>query len=744
MPSLKEQPKTLKPYLFHGLELSWKEGDSDAIGDCPFCGKEGKFAVSIEKGTARCWTCEVNPEAKGGGVNHLSFVRKLWEMAQYPSGSPEEKELSANRKLAHPDTLSLWGAVLSPITGEWLLPGYDAKGEICNLYRYTKSLTGKRVLLATPELHHGLFGVAQYDPKKPEVYLAEGPWDGMVLAEALLVSKEQEDGTLRATSNPNNSLLSKTNVLAVPGCMTFQDAWVGYFSGKRVVLCYDNDHPRQNPNSDKITPPAAYTGLKRAVGVLMGCHKPPESISYLKWGEDGFDPDKPHGYDMRDLLTQGKDLAGRIPFLQELLDKIEEAPKEWTVDSHTSKATALGPLECNDLATLRLAWRKAMTWTDDLDYCLTCMLACCTSTRAAGQDQLWLQVIGPPSSGKTTLSEALGTAREYTFPKDTFSGLTSGYQVDAEGSENMSLVDRLKDKTLIINDGDTLLQLTNRDKVLSQMRAFYGRNLRTSYGNKMSKDHEGINTTIILCGTSSLRQLDSSELGERFIRVQIVEDLDEELEDSVGWKIANRADREMAYEANGTMDSMEPPEMVQAKRLTGGYLTYLRQHSQKLLEKVYASEQALRKCQRLAKFIAYTRARPSSKQEEKVERELSYRLIAQLVRLAKCLAVVLQKTEVDTDVMQRVHKAAMDTARGRTLSIIQVLYKGGMIMGVTTDELAHQTMCNPDGERRFLHFLRKLGAVHHFKRPVEGSHYKGKPAWRLTEPMQQLYEEVCR
>jgi len=80
MPSLKEQPKTLKPYLFHGLELSWKEGDSDAIGDCPFCGKEGKFAVSIEKGTARCWTCEINPEAKGGGVNHLSFVRKLWEM----------------------------------------------------------------------------------------------------------------------------------------------------------------------------------------------------------------------------------------------------------------------------------------------------------------------------------------------------------------------------------------------------------------------------------------------------------------------------------------------------------------------------------------------------------------------------------------------------------------------------------------------------------------------------------------
>jgi len=33
-----ETPKVAKPYMFHGLDLSWGDPGGHALGDCPFCG----------------------------------------------------------------------------------------------------------------------------------------------------------------------------------------------------------------------------------------------------------------------------------------------------------------------------------------------------------------------------------------------------------------------------------------------------------------------------------------------------------------------------------------------------------------------------------------------------------------------------------------------------------------------------------------------------------------------------------
>jgi ribosomal protein L37AE/L43A len=55
VPKVSDKPVNLRPYLFHGLDLEW-EGRDQAVGECPFCGKEGKFYVALETGK---WDCKV-------------------------------------------------------------------------------------------------------------------------------------------------------------------------------------------------------------------------------------------------------------------------------------------------------------------------------------------------------------------------------------------------------------------------------------------------------------------------------------------------------------------------------------------------------------------------------------------------------------------------------------------------------------------------------------------------------------
>lgn len=269
----------MRPYIFHGLDLNWKNGDAHATGDCPWCGKENHFSVSIDKGLWRCLVCGEGSE-KGGG-NALIFLRMLHSRSD--SSELMTAYLLEDRKLLGPKTVDDWRLKPSLIDRVWLVPGYNAKGDIAQLYRFVK-VEGKYRLLATPELSSGLFGVSAYDKKRRTVWLCEGPWDGMALYE-----------TLRAEG-------SSDNVLAVPGANTFQEAWRPLFAGKTVNLLFDNDYPKRNPRTGKYAPAAGTAGMKRVAGILSAGKAPPKQINYVHWGDEGYDPGLPDGYDVRDAL----------------------------------------------------------------------------------------------------------------------------------------------------------------------------------------------------------------------------------------------------------------------------------------------------------------------------------------------------------------------------------------------------------------------------------------------------------
>jgi hypothetical protein len=584
-------------------------------------------------------------------------------------------------------------------------------------------------------------GLSLYDRNKKTNYIAEGPWDGMALWQELARVK-QVNGELKPAIDPASSLLRDANVIAVPGCNVFFDSWGALLAGSKTFLLFDNDHPRKHPQTGNLTPGPGYLGMERAVRTLALAAEQPASVGYLCWGKDGYDPQLPDGHDVRDVLTGVADaVVGpemRPHQIQYLFDLLKPVPSEWTAGAARKGSVAIECLPCRTWAELKLQWRKALSWTPGLNRALSVMLASITSTESVGE-QLWIKVIGAPSSGKTTLAEALGVARKYVLPKDTFTGLTSGYQTDKDGTgENLSLVTKLRGKTLIINDGDTLLQLPNRAQILSQLRAFYSRNLRSSYGNKMSADHEGYNTTIIICGTEALRLIDDSELGQRTLDCTIP--IDEATELEILWRVANREERNLGQLSDGKVETRFDEAMVKAMRLTGGYVEYLRGNAQRLLAAVTMSDEVKHRCITYGRFVAFMRARPSKRQDEVAEKEFAARLVAQLIRLAKCLAVVHNWTEVDEEVMTLVRQVALDTARGNTFRAVRAVYRT-QGFGCSVADLAATCYVGEDRQRTVLLFLKRLGVLT-TRLEKKGYPPPGRTFWVLTPTMSTLYRKV--
>lgn len=735
MSRLASVPQHIQAYVFHGLDL--KEG-KQWHGECPFCTKQ-KFYVDPENGLWKCMVCGTGTH-KGGG-NVYTFLRELHKASK----ATGLDSLAKARGILKTETLDAWGVRQSLVTNEYIIPGYSPDGKMNQLYRYTQaSSDGKMVLWATPNLGHQLFGLNLFDHKKENVYVCEGPWDSMALWEVLRSTKDT-GGDLTLTSNEGLSIGGSTNVIATPGCNVFSDSWHDVVRGKTTTLVFDNDHSRTNPKSGAIIEGAGIAGVKRIAAILSQASELPKELRYLHWGDAGYDPSLPSGTDIRDLLKDKAKMVDRIRVLErEILPRMRPVPSDW-VPGRSGQSAAGVPetelLPCTNWKDLIKAWRKAMKWTPGLDKALSVMLAAAASVKMQGS-QLWVKIISPPSTGKTELCNGLGVNRKIVKSVGNFSGFHSGFQTDADGVEDHSLLNQLRDMVFIVKDGDTILKSPNRDKILAQARDAYDTSCAVSYGNKVKREYSNLRFIFILCGTESLLEMDSADLGARFLDCVIMYTIDEDLESEINSRTFHRLFRNRGFETNCTEESQSDEALLKARRMTGGYLAYLRENTKQLAQELSDenAEDLDRQFNNLAQFVAFMRARPSKKQEETTTREMSARLNEQLSKLGICLAVVMNRPGLDGEVMKRVRAVAMDTARGRTYDICRHLYKAKD--GLDAEAISRLTNHPADKERIFLRFLRRIGAVELFA--VEGSGLAGRTKWRLTDRIRKLYECVVK
>jgi len=349
----------------------------------------------------------------------------------------------------------------------------------------------------------------------------------------------------------------------------------------------------------------------------------------------------------------------------------------------------------------------------------------------------WAEGVFNHNCGKTTLAEAIAVCKKHVKSVSTLKGMYSG-AIDESG-EDFSLINSAASKTLVVKDGDPLLQQPNLGQILSELRDIYDTVGRPNYRNKAkTREYLHKRMTLLLCGTASLRHLDDSELGERTLDCVVMKKIDDDLEDEVLDIIANRSAANLQVEVNGKADTHYDGALLKAMQLTGGYVEYLRERAVELIADLTISEEVKYQCTRLGKFVAHLRARPSKKQKETVQREFASRLTSQFVRLAGCLAVVLNKTTVDNEIMQRIRKVAMDTSDGTTFKIVDYLRQnpeGSALLSVAS------IICQSTEEAaRLIQFLINIEVVEQFA--MEGQVRGTRMRYRLTPRMVRMWHAV--
>jgi hypothetical protein len=90
----------------------------------------------------------------------------------------------------------------------------------------------------------------------------------------------------------------------------------------------------------------------------------------------------------------------------------------------------------------------------------------------------------------------------------------------------------------------------------------------------------------------------------------------------------------------------------------------------------------------------------------------------------------------------RIWHVAMDTSRGRSLQVVRVLRKAGRRGGMLLEELNEIVKhLKPDKLYDLMCFLDDEGVIERYQ-PTLNPGVRGRPRWRITSKMLELYDRV--
>ena len=670
---------------------------NQAVGDCPFCGKEGKFYANKEN---KLWDCKVC----GASGNFEDFLGRAAE--GYAQNCTEERLAALAKGRGLPvSAFRFWKIGWNG--DRYAFPVQNSKGRTVDIRMYR--LGGK--LMSTPEAQTGLFNLADLlDPNKlrEPVYICEGEWDCVAW----------------------NWLLARLGVagLAVgtPGASTFKNTWNQLFQDRDVVVLYDNDA-------------AGERGELKVLERLTGTAK---SVRFLHW-TSSF----PDGYDVRDLVKSvavhqknpkkawesvrillrdrprlsPSDSAGQLP------QRVPGAMERAGTSAGGGDAVPQG-LEPITRTELLRAYKKWLHLANEAP--LIVMYGALMANMLDG-DPVWLFLVAPPGGSKSELLMSLALGRgihcmSSLTPHTLVSGATWG------GGQDPSLLPQLNGKVLIIKDFTTILTMhyTVRDEIFGTLRDIYDGSYEKPFGNGVRRKYNS--KFGIIAGVTPIIETFNvmhQSLGERFLKFRISGNWDSISEEekilraltNIGKEDAMR--RELQVAGARWLAHCRPPEKLPT--ISGEYLRRL-VHLAK-----FASR--LRGVVDRNKFTDEVLYKPSS--------EVGTRIAKQLAKLGTGICMFLEKEEFDEDVYALVRRVALDTVPDRVEDIVRSLHLAGQ-RGGKAGEVALATRLPASTVGRVLQDmgLLKLTEVAHSKDGV-----RHRLSDKLAEHIKtaQIYEEVA-
>ena len=173
------------------------------------------------------------------------------------------------------------------------------------------------------------------------------------------------------------------------------------------------------------------------------------------------------------------------------------------------------------LQRIKQAMQKRLRFKEDdalvVDATVSCLTASCHKDL---EERVWLQVVGPPSSGKTeSVLPFSGDEMAVFISELTENSLMSSY-VSENGDEDMSLIPKLDGKLLVIKDLTLTLDLPpkQRDKVIATLRDAYDGETGRASGTKGTQQYKS-KFGVLACVTDEIDQFMArhQRLGERFL-----------------------------------------------------------------------------------------------------------------------------------------------------------------------------------------------------------------------------------
>jgi hypothetical protein len=675
--------KLLRPFTFHGVEFRTITDTGQAIGECPFTGKQDKFYVNVQN---LLWDSKTSGLSGNLGQFFYHVGERNFEMLK--ESSEAQKKLAVNRKLPRSAFLDC-------------RIGFDGRFYTIPVRNGSnKSLVDLRIwkpggkILSTPRARAGLFGSeALFDQKRREepVYICEGEWDAIALR--WLLKTISEEGI----------------TVAVPGADVFKPEWALWFKDRDVVALYDADE-------------AGARGEKKAYDSLKSIAA---TMRFVCWPAD-----VPDGFDVRDWVVYGA-LKKQTPRtcwrrLKLLFEENDHPQKRGEKSDVTDEKKKLTPIEHGDLYVRYKKWLH-LTNED----ALAILFGTCLANKLEG-DPLWLFIVAPPGGMKSELIMTLGDCDDIEAVSSvTPHALVSG--ANLSGGGDPSLIPKLNGKVLAIKDFTTILQAhpNVRDEIFGQLRDCYDGKFEKMFGNGVLRKYNS-KFGIVAGVTPSIDAYASLSqgLGERFLKYRMDGNL---IHQDEAERIL-RAIKNVNKEVSMRKDLLSAAARFMARKIS------VKQEDLPTIDEVIVS-----KIVSLAMLVSRMRGVVNRDKYNtglllsKASYEIGTRLAKQFTKLAVGVALYHGSKAVTETEYRLVAKVALDSTPDRIEELVRILYYEEKLPkdsnGLRTKEILACTKSSTMSTvYRTLQDLSMIGVV-------DQTGTAGTNLWRLASKVKDLIVE---